>query len=461
MVTSTTEALIADTIFQPSANDSDMTIALKQVRARVWRYGTFENYYRGKHQLAFATDKFKNAFGNLFRAFSLNMCPAVCDAVSDNLQVSGFGVEKGPADMGKKALALWQANRMDQRAGEVHLEAVKTGDAYAIVWPDADGQPIIYPQSAAICTVYYDVEQPGKILWAAKFWRAADNRIRGNLYYADRIEKHVTRSPNPNGLPEKDSSFIRFKTEGESWPLKNEYGAVPVFHFANNAGVGQMGSSELAPVVPLQDALNKSVLDMMIAMEFAAFRQRWATGIELSLDKDGKPVSPFIPGAERLWTVEDTEASFGEFEAAELEGFLKVKKDFKHDIALVSATPLHYFNLQTGDVPSGEALKTLEKRHVKKVKDRMTTFGNVWEDVMSLAIQMSSGRSTVRLTTQWDDPFGPTESETLGTLTQKKNLGIPEEQLWKEAGYGEEDITKMQQMNAVKREAAMRDFNAL
>lgn len=461
VIGSAIETLLADRILTISLGDSDLTIALKQVRARAARYVVFENYYRGKHDLAFATDKFKNAFGDLFRKFALNMCPAVCDAVSDNLQVSSFGVEKGPAKLAKAAWSLWQDNRMDQRAGEVHKEAVKNGDAYVIVWPNADGQPVIYPQSASVCTVYYDLEQPGRILWGAKFWRAADMRIRGNLYYANRIEKYVTRSPNPNGLPEKDSSFIRFKVEGEPWPLVNEYGMVPVFHFANNADVGQPGISELDPVVPLQNALNKSVLDMMVAMEFAAFHQRWATGIELSLNDQGEPVPPFIPGVERLWTTESTEAKFGEFSIADLEKFLLVKKDFKLDIALVSATPLHYFNLQTGDVPSGEALKTLEKRHVKKVCDRMATYGNVWEDVMSLALQMSTDRTTVRLTTQWDDPFAPTENEKLDTLNQKKSLGIPEEQLWREAGYADEDITRMQQLNAAKREANLRDFNAL
>jgi len=462
MVRSAIEALLASAsgLYEPAVGDSNLTIALKQVRSRAYRYSVFENYYRGRHQLAFATDKFKNAFGDLFRAFALNMCPAVCDAVSDNLQVSGFGLEKGPASLGKNALSIWQDNRMDQRAGEVHLEAVKTGDAYVIVWPNSEGDPIIYPQCGAICTVYYDVEQPGRILWGAKFWRAADHRIRANLYYTDRIEKYVTRSPNPNGLPEKDSSFIKFKAEGESWPLMNEYGVVPVFHFANNAGVGQAGNSELIPVVPLQDALNKSVLDMMIAMEFAAFRQRWATGIELSFDKDGKPVSPFVPGAERLWTIDSTEAKFGEFESADLEKFLAVKKDFKLDIALVSGTPLHYFHLQDGAIPSGKALDTLERRHVKKVKDRMTTFGNVWEDVMAFAVQISSGRSALRFSTQWVDPFGPTEKEVLDSLVVKQSLGVDEEQLLKEAGYSAEDIQAMQQRKAAKRQQAVQDFNA-
>lgn len=443
------------------ANASVLTRALHDLKGRSLRYITLEDYYRGKHDLAFATEKFRNAFGSLFRKFANNMCPAVCDAVTDNLQVIDFAVEEGPAvKAAKEVKQLWQLNRMDQRAGEVHKEAVKAGDAYVIVWPDAKGTPVIYPQKARVCTVAYDTEQPGLILWAAKFWMAVNKRIRVNLYFPDRIEKYITRVQTPNGLPDKDDAFIEFKVKGEKWPLKNEWGVVPVFHFANNADIGEMGSSELVPAVPLQDALNKSVLDMMVAMEFVSFPQRWATGIEVALDNDGKPIVPFTPGVERIWTVDSSEAKFGEFSAADLKQFLAVKKDFQLDIATVTATPIHYFNLQTGDVPSGKALKRLEKRHVKKVKDRMTTFGNVWEDVMALAMQMAGGKR-VRLTTNWEDPFGPTEEEKLDTLITKKQLGVSETQLLMEAGYGEADIAKMQAEKQKAREEARRDFDAM
>lgn len=460
MVTSELTDNSTDSTLLPVATDSDLTRALKQMKANAERYHTCDQYYRGVHQLCFATDKFKNAFGDLFRAFADNLCPAVCDAVTDNLQVTGFGVESGTAETANKAWELWQENRMDQRAGEVHLEAVRAGDSYVIVWPDADGKPIIYPQDAQACTVGYDVEQPGKVLWGAKFWRLVDKTIRANLYYADRIEKYITRATSPNGLPDKDQAFIKFEVEGEAWPLSHDYGAVPLFHFANNASVGQMGNSELVAVVPLQDALNKAVLDMMVAMEFAAFRQRWATGIEVTLGEDGKPIAPFVPGVERLWTTDSENAKFGEFNPSELKQFLDVQNDFRLEIARVSATPLHYLNLQDGQVPSGEALKTLEKRHVRKVKDRMTTFGNVWEDVMNFALKIASVEET-RLSTEWADPFGPSDMEKLNVLQAKKVIGIPEEQLWEEAGYAESDITKMAQMNADKREQARRDFNAL
>ena len=48
--------------------------------------------------MAFASEKFKNTFGSLFKEFAMNLCPAVCDSVRDKLIVKGFGVEDAGAE---------------------------------------------------------------------------------------------------------------------------------------------------------------------------------------------------------------------------------------------------------------------------------------------------------------------------------------------------------------------------
>src|SRR5437763_5049191 len=70
--------------------------AIQNFRASSARYSKTERYYRGDHDLAFATEKFANTFGQLFREFAMNLCPAICDAVRDKLRVTGFGVNVGP-----------------------------------------------------------------------------------------------------------------------------------------------------------------------------------------------------------------------------------------------------------------------------------------------------------------------------------------------------------------------------
>ncbi len=413
---------------------SDIDRALAQILGRRAAYQLYTEYYDGRHRLSFATEKFRNAFGTLLREFAYNLCPSVIDAVADRLEVIRFDVEGGDGE-GDPAWGIWQANRMDQRAGEVHQEALRAGDAYVIVWPDPDGQVTLYPQRAERMAIQYDDEAPGRVLWATKVWRnEAAKRWRLNLYYPDRIEKHQSRSGE---LPERESGFRPFEEEPV---VENPWGTVPVFHFANNGPIGGMGRSELRDVIPLQDALNKAVCDMLVAMEFQALPQRWATGAEVEVDETtGKPKAPFLPGG--VWTLGDPNARFGEFGPADLTQFLEVQLQFGLKIARVAGIPSHYLAL-ISDPPSGEALKTLEARFVKKCRDRQAAFGNTWEDALRLALRMA-GRDEARLSCQWEDPAPASQREQAETGALLAQAGVPRRQVLRDLGYSEAQIEQM------------------
>ena len=160
--------------------NKDIEQALTDIRANAARYDKTTRYYDGDHDLAFATEKFQNTFGTLFREFALNLCPVICDAVRDKLRVTGFSVEDARRTAGSLPASrnaedtqagslrsdsrrIWQRNRMATRAGEIHKEALKNGDAFAIVWPNAAGEAVIYPNRAANITVAYDDDAPGRI----------------------------------------------------------------------------------------------------------------------------------------------------------------------------------------------------------------------------------------------------------------------------------------------------------
>jgi len=422
----------------------DIAAALAQLRARITDYQLYHDYAAGRHRLAFATEKYRNAFGALFRAFADNLCSGVVDAVADRLVVTGFSVEQGPESAANDAWAIWIVNRMDQRAGEVHNEALTSGDAFVIVWPDGDNNPTIYPQDAANVTVRYDPETPGRLLWAAKVWLADDKRYRLNLYYSDRIEKYVTQAKAEAGLPESGSGFVPFEAPGEAWPLVNPYGQVPVFHFANNARVGRFGRSELADVVPLQDALNKSIADMLVAMEFVALPQRWATGLEVEIDEvTGKPKAPFVPGVDRIWSVASEDTRFGQFDPADLGQFLEVQEKFRKEIATVSRTPLHFIIPPAGQWPSGEALRSAESAFLKKIRDRQVAFGNIWEDVMRFALRVA-GKPDAMLSCQWEDPTPRVALEMAQVALIKQQLGVSQQRILSELGYSPQEIEQIQ-----------------
>lgn len=432
--------------------NTDIEQAIECLRANQTRYDKTERYHRGEHNLMFATEKFQNTFGALFREFAMNLCPAICDAVKDKLKITEFRVDSGTASLRSNAERIWQRNRMATRAGEVHKEVLKNGDAYAIVWPDAEGNSIIYPNKAGNVTVAYDEDSPGQILWAAKYWRTHDKRTRLNIFYPDRIERYTAIRESQRTLLDA-KEFVSFvensvhrDTENEPTQIStiaNPYGVVPVFHFANNADLGMPGQSELVSAIPVQDGLNKSVLDMLVAMEFSAYRQRWAAGIEIEYDNEGKAVAPFTAGIDHLWIAQNPNARFGDFESANLDHFLRVKDSFRIDMASVTGTPLHYLMPHTSRSYSGESLKKAETRFIAKVRDRQESFGQTWADLMAFALKIEGHGDDIRLITAWEDPDRMSEREFLENIILKQQIGITPEQALTEAGYGNTDMTQM------------------
>ena len=431
-------------------------------------YRKYCEYYDGDQRLAFATDKFRNTFGQTFKEFAENACGAVVDSLSDRLEIQGFqsslaqtvveDVPTGPAvdgstqgtmkkvtvndEVGTRALEIWRENRMDLRATEVHTESLKEGDAYVIVWPDDEGNVAIWPQTAAQCCVEYDKQNPKKRVRGAKVWYETDvERWRINIYLPDLILKYEQVNKN-DALPEKEDAFKVIDA------VLNTYGEVPLFHFPN-LRAHRYGVSELQNVIPLQDALNKSVMDMIIAMEFASFKQRYIIGLEVEIDETtGQPVDPTYRnwGVDRLMAISDSDAQVGQFDATDLSQFLRVQEKFWASIARVSGTPLHYFYIVNGDFPSGEAMKSAEARFIKRIKDRQTAFGNVWEDVLLFALKVDQTpgiAEDTRLETLWLDAAPKSEAELADTAVKKKAVGVSRSQLLKEMGYDDETIARM------------------
>lgn len=434
--------------------NKDIETAIAAIRSSSFAADKPQRYYDGRHDLAFATEKFKSTFGTLFREFALNLCPVICDAVRDKLRVTGFGTMRSGMSNGfsrdsaitsegvthNVTHTIWNRNRMATRAGSVHKEALVSGNAYLFVWPDAKGRAAIYPNRASQVAVGYSSDEPERVDWAAKLWTDADSRMRLNVFYADRIERYISKAKSET-FPEA-KEMLPFGGTASASELVNPYGVVPVFHFANNADLGALGRSEIEAAMPVQDGLNKSVLDMLVAMEFSAFRQRWAAGIEIDYDAEGKAVAPFESGVEHLWIAGNPNAKFGDFDAAQLDQFLKVKDSFRIDMASVTGTPLHYFLQNNAGLPSGEALKKSETRFIAKVRDRQENFGQVWADAMSFALKIE-GIADAQLITQWEDPSPTSEREFLENILLKRQIGLPIKEALLEAGYGTADVAQM------------------
>lgn len=453
------------------ASADDIAWALNHFRddLRLDRYRKARTYYFGQQPSPFNRERMKTIFRGLFEEVKDNLCPAVVDSIIDRLQVIGFASAETqePNPETRAAWDLWQRNQMDLRSQEVHRESLLTGDGYVIVWPGARGDAVIWPQLAHEITVSYDPDQPGKLGKAAKLWiNDIDRRLRLNLYYPDRIEKYQQAEPVTDGklltvserdfvpIPAGEQTGVGTSTLGDASIVPNPYGRVPVVHFSNKR-FQSPGVSELADVYPLQDALNKAITDLLVAMEFSSYHQRYVTGLDVGeVDENtGRPKNPpFNHGADKMLAASDPNVRFGEFSATDLGQFLQVHESLRSEIARVSGTPLHYLFITRGDFPSGEAMKSAEARFTKKVLDRQINFGNSWEDVIALAMQIEGDELPpgYRLSTLWETASPRTEREIAETMLMKKALGVSERELLKELGYDDELIDVMLAENARK-----------
>lgn len=417
----------------------------------------FTDYYAGHQPLAFATSKFREAFGNLFRAFANNWCALVVDASVERLTVQGFRFgDDTTADA--DAWAIWQTSSLDAGSRLAHTEAVKTGSAYLLVSPpDGDGgRSRITPESSAECVVALDPADPRHRLAGLKRWTRDDGVWLATLYLPDSVHRFESRravtAVTMQGTKERPPGGWIPRADQLDSIVPNAAGVVPLIPLANNPQLATGGQSDLVGVLPLQDAVNKLVSDMIVASEYAAFRQRWATGLEVPTDPTtGVPLksAELKAAMSRLWAVDDPNAKFGEFEASDLSNYVKAVEMLVQHVAAQTRTPPHYLLGQSGAFPSGESLKSTETGLVAKVKAKQATFGEAWEEGIRVAFayEGDSGRASVPdVETIWADPESRTEGEHVDALLKMQTLGVPQEALWERAGFSPTEIARFRSM---------------
>lgn len=395
----------------------------------------WNDYYEGKHSVEFSQPKYRRAFGEMLDKFADNFCSLIVDAVAERLQVDGFRLTEDPAaDL--DAWAIWQRNDMDAGSVTAMTEALIAGRSYAVVWGDPDGQPVIALEDSSEMTCWYDPAVSRTVpQMALKRWQDEWGSWHARLW-----------TPN-------ESIRLTGRARSGLWReadrMSNPLGVVPVVELANRPRLRWDPTSELKLVAPIQDAINKVVRDALVASEFAAYPQRYVTGLEIEVDEEGQPKPPpFDPALDRMFQAEDPAVNFGQFAAADLSNYVKLVDMLVQHLATMSRVPFHYFLINGGQAPSGEAIQSAEAGLVAKVKQRQTHFGNAWERVMRLcfAVLDDPRSSATAAETIWNDPEYRTEGQHIDALLKLKTLGVPMVQLWADAGYTPQQIERFPEL---------------
>ena len=139
------------------------------------------NYYDGDQRLAFATQKFREAFARYYSPLANNWMRIVVDAPVSRMEIQGFRFDPDTSkntwelDADADAWKMWQANNFDAISRIVHIDACKLGVSYVLVAPPDDqnpynSAPIMTGEHPSQCYVLADPSNPNKRLAAIKRW---------------------------------------------------------------------------------------------------------------------------------------------------------------------------------------------------------------------------------------------------------------------------------------------------
>lgn len=412
---------------------------------------TLDRYYRGDHPLPAVQPEAQREFWRLLQQSITNWMGLVVDATAERLRVVGFRFGPDPAG-DADAWQIWQSQNLDAASELAHTTACVCGEASVLVWADDSQQLQMTVEHPADTAVEFDPVDHRRRLAALKLWSDDTTGVEyATLWLPDSVHRYQR---DRTGLVwQSGSDAFRWQLREDGLPAEapNPLQVVPVVPLVNRPTLRPYGGrSEIEDVTAIQDRINGTIFNRLLAAEFTAFRQRWVTGIEIPTDPEtGHPVEPFKHAVNRLWISEDPDTKFGEFGETGLAPYIDaVEADVQH-IAAITRTPPHYLLGQSGAFPSGEALKSTETGLVAKVRRRQQHFGEAWEEVMRLAFAVADDpRSKVTdAETLWEDPEARTEGEHVDALLKLSTLGVPQEQLWQDAGYSPQDIARFRRQS--------------
>jgi hypothetical protein len=415
---------------------NDIKLAYETIISKRHQHDEAFAYYDGNQPLVYANDRLRDIFKGQQVRFTENWCALVIDAVKERIQIGDVVTPDGLEDLIHQ---IWEENHLGIVSDDVHEAALITGEAYLIIWPDADtGNVEIYYNDPRLCHAFYDPEHPRRMRMAAKMWVDEDDECyRMILYYPDHLEYYRTKQKAVNvGTWE---AFVPDDTEYPDGKAINPFGRIPVFHFKIRE---RFLRGDLYDVIPIQNGINKLLTDMMVAAEYGAFRQRWIiSNADVSVLKNAPNEIWHIPAGDGM----GQQSQVGEFSPTDLNNYLDAVERLAADISRITRVPLHYF-YSKGGYPSGEALLAMESPLNFKVRDRIERFEPVWRDAIAFAMRIAGADVESR-----DVVINWLSIQTMQPETEAKvrlmdiQAGIPLEVSLKRSGWTQAEIEDLRE----------------
>jgi hypothetical protein len=219
----------------------------------------------------------------------------------------------------------------------------------------------------------------------------------------------------------------------------NTLGALPVVHVQNMPMPFQYaGTSDVEPLIPLQDELNTRLSDRANRITMQSFKMYLGKNI------DGFTDAAVAPG--RMWVTDNPDADVIEFggdagntsEDAHIAD-LREAMDKSSGVSPIAAGAIKN---RIGNLTSAAALRITLFALLSKNDRKRTTYGGGLQRVCELALAWLDHAGAYRTSPDerqveihWPSPLPENELETLQEAELKLKLGVPQGVVLKELGY--------------------------
>lgn len=414
--------------------------AVRQLRSKSIATAKPRAYYKGQQASPFLGREGTSPYRDLVANLVENHCRNIIDLSVDRMNLTSIQatdpddlISVGAAEI---AWNKWTESRMDLRLREWITSCEVTGQPSALlVWPDANNNVRFYTQEPEQIA-YSKNSETDELLWIAKAWISDNNTPGITIFYPDTVE--VWQAPYSQTLTSD-------ALEGRhTWnPLNSpDYGAYRLVEVMDNplgevpGRVIEKNYTDLSSVIPLQDQLNQTIANQAIAEYSFAIPVRVLMGFELPDPDDNGDINlPYKIESDRILVAPGAEEGAQKQEVYDLPGanpqpYIAVADSLRSAIVRVSRIPAHLL-LQSGQFPSGEALRTAEAPFVAKVQQRMDEYGAVIADTAEIAARLETmlnggGDITgLSFTAQWSSPVAQAQVTTAQVAAEWSSIGVP------------------------------------
>jgi hypothetical protein len=412
-----------------------------------------ENYVRGEQDLPFAPMGVNAEYEDLREQSVSNFLGIAVDAPVQRMGVDSITTALGE-DADKRIWAgAWQANRMDTRQVLPYRSMMIHGRGIVGVWPNLKNRdkPIVRPQSIGRVHIEMDPDDPFTPLWAAKMYQVEESESNGLI-----LPGSVKRTKDI-AVVYDDKGMIRFERGGltgtGAWVQTDQgthpMGRVPFALLDFKPDPDGRPWSAIDGLMAQQDAINTIRFNTLLAMQFAAFRQRIITGFDPRVvDKDGNVVyktntdgtpmvdangnmipmvsSPGRVGVDRLMAFPGGDTKVFDLPESNLANYIAVYDKFLTTFFSTAQIPPQYLLSQMANL-SGDALAAAESTLASLVQQMQLTAGEGIEDVAALAWTSMGQTEEFPATaeTNWADREARSFSATADAITKLISVEFP------------------------------------